>query len=40
MKEFIVYSVEFENMKRVLTLRTQYLMVNKTLHDYSIRIIN
>lgn len=39
-KEFIVYSIEFENMKRVLTLRTQYLLVNKTLHDYQIKIIN
>lgn len=39
-KEFIIYSIEFENMKRVLTLRTQYLMVNKTLHDYQIKIIS
>ena len=39
-KEFIVYSVEFEKMKRVLTLRTQYLMVNNTLHDYDIKIIS
>lgn len=39
-KEFLVYSIEFENMKRVLTLRTQYLMVNKTLHDYQIKVIN
>ena len=35
-----MYSIEFENMKRVLTLRTQYLIVNKTLHDYQIKIIN
>ena len=38
--EFIVYSIEFENMKRVLTLRTQYLMFNKTLHDYQIKLIS
>ena len=37
-KEFIVYSIEFENMKRVLTVRTQYLMINKTLHNYAIKI--
>ena len=25
-KEFIVYAIEFQNLKRVLTLRTQYLL--------------
>ena len=39
-KEFLVYQIEFENMKRILTIRTQYLMINRTLHDYSIKIIN
>ena len=39
-KEFLVYSIEFENMKRVLTIRTQYLMFNKTLHDYHVHIVS
>ena len=37
-KEFLVYTVSFKNLKRVLTLRTQYLLENRTLFDYQIRI--
>ena len=35
-KEFIVFAIEYENknLKRVLTLRTQFLLRNKTLFDY------
>ena len=39
-KEFIVYAVEFKNLKRVLTLRTQYLLQNKTLFDYQIKVVS
>ena len=39
-KEFIVYSIEFANMKRILTLRTQYLLVNQTMFDYDVKIIS
>ena len=38
-KEFLVYGVTFEkSLKRVLTLRTQYLLQNATLLDYDVRI--
>jgi hypothetical protein len=37
-KEFIIYGVTFQNLKRVLTLRTQFLLQNSTAFDYSIKI--
>ena len=33
-KEFILYGISFKNLKRVLTIRTQYLIRNETLLDY------
>jgi hypothetical protein len=39
-KEFILYGVSFRNLKRVLTIRTQYLIKNETLLDYSVKILN
>lgn len=41
-KEFVVFAIEYEskNLKRVLTLRTQFLLRNKTLFDYQIKIIS
>lgn len=39
-KEFILYGVSFKNLKRVLTLRTQYLLRNDTLLDYHVRIMS
>jgi len=39
-KEFILYGVSLKNLKRVLTLRTQYLLRNDTLLDYHVKIIN
>ena len=41
-KEFIVYAIEYENknLKRVLTLRTQFLLTNKTLFDYKIKVVS
>ena len=36
--EFYVYGVSFINMKKVLTIRTQYLFVNKTLFNYEIHV--
>lgn len=35
-----MYSIEFANMKRILTLRTQYLLVNQTMFDYDVKIIS
>ena len=32
--EFYVYGVSLVNMKKVLTIRTQYLFVNMTLFNY------
>jgi hypothetical protein len=37
-KEFILYGVSFSNLKRVLTLRTQFIMRNDTLKDYEVKI--
>ena len=41
-KEFIVYAIEYENknLKRVLTLRTQFLLTNRTLYDYKIKVVS
>lgn len=39
-KEFILFGVSLKNLKRVLTLRTQYLLRNDTLLDYHVKIIN
>lgn len=39
-KEFILYGISFVNLKRVLTLRTQYLLKNDTLLDYHVRIVS
>jgi hypothetical protein len=39
-KEFILYGISFRNLKRVLTIRTQYLIKNETLLDYSVKILN
>lgn len=39
-KEFLVYSVSFKNFKRVLTLRTEYLLENRTSHTYHLQLVN
>jgi len=39
-KEFILYGVSFTNLKRVLTIRTQYLLRNDTLLDYDVKIVS
>jgi len=39
-KEFIVYGVTFQNLKRVLTIRTQYLLKNLTDSDYQLKVIS
>ena len=36
--EFFVYGVTFANMKKVLTIRTQYLFVNQTFFSYELHI--
>ena len=36
--EFLVYGVNLVNMKKILTIRTLYLFVNKTLFNYDIHI--
>mmetsp|Transcript_23179 Transcript_23179/g.22662 ORF Transcript_23179/g.22662 Transcript_23179/m.22662 type:complete len:160 (-) Transcript_23179:1764-2243(-) len=38
--EFYVYGVQFLHMKKILTLRTPYLFVNKTLFSYDIHVRN
>lgn len=36
--EFYVYGVQLLNMKKILTLRTEFLMVNNTLLVYEVHI--
>jgi hypothetical protein len=36
--EFYVYGVSQVNMKKVLTVRTQYLFVNQTFYSYEVHI--
>lgn len=38
--ESILYGISFKNLKRVLTIRTQYLLRNETLLDYAVKIVN
>ena len=39
-KEFLLYTVSFKHLKRVLTIRTQYLIHNQTLENYNVRIVS
>ena len=36
--EFYVYGVQLINMKKILTIRCQYLILNQTLFEYEIHI--